>query len=181
MKASDVIASTRLKAVDVKPHGIVRLTIIGAGVAEFPADQADPNGRKKKMIELSFRGTDKTLLLNRINTETLIDLLGDETDVWAGHKIELYTEKASTPQGIKDAIRLRLAQAVPAPQAPRTPYEPAQGRHENPDSYMRSTAAMDPHEIVRGIGHRVNKAPDVAPDDDLEPIADSDLDDDIPF
>lgn len=59
---------------------------------------------------LYFSGKDKGLVLNRTNSNTLIDLLGTpETDEWAGCRILLYVTKVDFQGKRVPAIRIEAA------------------------------------------------------------------------
>lgn len=61
-----------------------------------------------------FQDEPKGLVLNRTNSQTLIDVLGPETDDWKGQSIEAYTTTVFFNGQSVPCIRLRKAgQAVP--------------------------------------------------------------------
>lgn len=100
---------------------------------------------------LYFRQGKKGLVLNRINGETIAEILGtDEMDEWIGQTVCLFPDKTSFQGKRVDCIRVKAATAAkPAPAAKqRRAPEPA--------------------------------AHDTSDDDDREPVLGGDDDDDIP-
>lgn len=84
-KVSDVYASAGLKAdidvPDLEDGGLV-VTIKGADFKEF-----DDGGK----IIVKFVETDKSLVLNKTNADTLTKMFGsDDTDDWLDRKVKLY-------------------------------------------------------------------------------------------
>lgn len=61
-------------------------------------------------IELSFNGTDKKLILNKTNAQTIADLLGDETNNWVGQQITLFPTQTDYNGRQVACIRVRLNQ-----------------------------------------------------------------------
>ncbi len=101
---------------------------------------------------LFFREGKKGLVLNRINAETIIELLdgNDEMDDWVGKRICLYPDKTSFQGKRVDCIRIKEAAPAKAAAAPAK-----QKRQPEPPPL------------------------DTSDDDDREPILDDDSD--IPF
>ena len=57
-------------------------------------------GGEKPQLILQFKQTDdKKFGLNNTNLGTIIDMLGDDYDDWAGQKITLYITKVKNPNG----------------------------------------------------------------------------------
>lgn len=96
----DVYASNSnsLKAEDLRGHEI-KVSIIGSEVKDFD------NGKK---IVLSFKGKDKTLVLNKTNARKIADANGWNTDDWVGKEVVLYPDKTEFNGKMVDCIRLRL-------------------------------------------------------------------------
>ena len=61
---------------------------------------------------LYFAGKEKGVVLNKTNADVLADAFGDETDEWAGSKVELYPAKTQFQGKLVDCIRVRTI--VPA-------------------------------------------------------------------
>ena len=75
---------------------------------------------------LYFHGQTKGLVLNKTNANMIAHTLGPETDAWMGKTLQLYVEPVSFQGRIVDAIRVRMAPEVAAPQAaPAVPSPPA--------------------------------------------------------
>ena len=75
---------------------------------------------------LTFAGKDRGLILNKTNGGILAAALGDETDLWRGHTIELYPDKVMFSGRMVDAIRVRIPrEAQPTPAQPAPPPAPA--------------------------------------------------------
>ena len=92
-----------LSAADLKGKA-VRLEI----KQEYPEELTDPSGKKKVKSILSFVGTEKELVLNETNWDSIAAITGEyDAENWPGKKIELYPTK--TPMGGKnvDCIRIR--------------------------------------------------------------------------
>jgi len=91
-----------LKAADLNKRE-VKVTINDIQLATIP-----DNGREKRMLELHFKGTEKTLLLNRTNSDTISYVLGPDTDAWMGKSIILYPTMVSFQGKQVEAIRIRM-------------------------------------------------------------------------
>ena len=115
--------SNRLKAADLGKQEI-RVQIAGIGLVEF--DEKD--GRKKRMLELSFLNIEKTLPLNKTNAEAIAYAYGGDTDAWVGKVIILYPTMVSFGDNMVEAIRIRpeLPQATGL-QPPPQIQQPTQG------------------------------------------------------
>jgi hypothetical protein len=61
-----------------------------------------------------FKETDKGLPLNKTNATSILALYGKETEAWIGRQVTLYVTPVSTPEGLKDGIRVR--DSVPNPE-----------------------------------------------------------------
>lgn len=66
-----------------------------------------------------FAETTKGLVLNKVNTRTIGQLLGDDTDDWLGHKITLFPTQVDFQGQTVDAIRVR--NRLPKPPKPAAP------------------------------------------------------------
>lgn len=122
MKVSDVFASKYLSANDLKGR-TYQLTIAGIQIEEL-----DGQGGKKTKPVLFFQGAQKGMVLNRTNAEAISVVLGDETNDWIGHKLELFSMRVQGPNGMTDGLRCRVilpqnghAPAAPAPVAAPLP------------------------------------------------------------
>ncbi len=71
-------------------------------------DVQNPDGGTEQKPVLSFEETDKGLILNRTNADSVAALHGPDVNNWAGQKILLYTEKGLYAYGKKwDVLRVR--------------------------------------------------------------------------
>jgi hypothetical protein len=104
MKMSSVLSS-HLKADEIGPNKRIPVTISHVQMGKVGDDD--------KPI-LYFEGKDKGLPLNKTNINALVELLGDESDLWGGRRVLLYTTKVDY-QG-KKVLGIRF-DALPAPAA----------------------------------------------------------------
>ncbi len=95
--------SRYLKAADLQGKE-VRLTIASVELAELPVRGTS---QKKTRGVVSFERTDKGLVLNRTNAETIAKMLGRETDAWAGQHITLYPTEDRFGPAMVPCIRVR--------------------------------------------------------------------------
>ena len=99
MKMSDAFPSKFLKASDLGNNQVV-VEIWKVKMEEIGQD------RESKPV-IYFRGKDKGLVLNKVNTETIAGLVGSwESDEWPGHKIKLGTAKVEFQGKRTDGIRV---------------------------------------------------------------------------
>lgn len=97
VKIGNAFPSDYLKAADLNGKA-VRLVIETVTVEKIGEDQ--------KPV-LHFAGKDKTLVLNKTNTNRIVEAVGsDETDDWAGWSIVLYPCKVDYQGKRVDAIRV---------------------------------------------------------------------------
>jgi hypothetical protein len=81
------------------------------------------DGKEQKKIVCYFSKRFKPLPLNLTNYDTIANFLGDESDNWAGSKIELYPTTVAMNGKSFEAVRVRKpaapkAKAKPEPEAP---------------------------------------------------------------
>ena len=62
-------------------------------------------------LVLFVAGHAKGLPLNVVNTNTLCDRLGDNTDDWIGATVELFADRCSFRGKMVDCVRIRFPQA----------------------------------------------------------------------
>lgn len=81
-------------------------------------DQENVGGADKEEVKpvLYFEETEKGLVLNRTNSNTIASLYGPETDDWAGKKITLFSTEVDF-QG-KQTLAIRVRMKKPAAAAP---------------------------------------------------------------
>ena len=98
MDMSEVFSSETISASDLKGRPVT-LTIAGVAVVEFD------DGRKPK---IEFRETDKTMIVNKTNTNTIIDIHGADSDGWIGKKITLIPTQTDFQGKQVPCIRVQL-------------------------------------------------------------------------
>lgn len=108
MRLNDAFPSNYLKADDLEEADVI-VTITGCEIEELGKE-------KERKPVLTFRGTDKKMVLNKTNWQTIAKVLGtDETDEWIGKRITLFTAQVESFGETVLAIRVRLK--APAQQA----------------------------------------------------------------
>lgn len=112
MNINSLYGGNYLKAADLEGRSRT-VTIASEEVREFD------DGSKK--LVLSFRNTDKTLVLNSTNAKMLAAFYGTDSAAWIGKVCELRPEKVSFAGNIVDAIRVYVPQGQQPPAAPATP------------------------------------------------------------
>ena len=116
--ASEVYASDSnwLKAADLQKREH-KVRIKDVALAELPADE---KGKTHKKLELHFVGRDKTLLLNKTNSEAISYLHGPNTDDWIGKDVIIFPTMVDFGGRSVEAIRLRpvMASATRPPEPP---------------------------------------------------------------
>lgn len=101
MKVKDIYPSRFLKADDVEPPLI--LTIRSHTFEDIGVE-------KERKFILYFSETDKVLVVNKTNLNSIEMILGtDETDQWIGKTIELFKDHVQMGAEIVAAIRVRRA------------------------------------------------------------------------
>ncbi len=100
----DVFGGKALKAEQLKGKKPAILTIASVEIVEFKND----DGVKKKKPVISFNGTDKTLVCNLTNANTIAELSDSrDTDNWTGTKIKLVVERVQFGPKLVDSIRVK--------------------------------------------------------------------------
>jgi len=107
MKLDELYPSRWLKASDVdKP---ILATIQKVAVEEVGDDEQKP--------VITFIGNIKPMVLNRTNSATIAALYGDDTDLWIGKPVVLFSTKVQFQSKLVDAIRVREPRPVATPAA----------------------------------------------------------------
>jgi len=93
----------------------------------------------KPVLYFSYQGkqAEKGWVLNKTNADTISMDLGDETDHWIGHTVELFSMRVQGPNGMTDGIRCRVIH--PADTRPNPAFPAA-----SPSAVQRPTSAADP-------------------------------------
>lgn len=97
MKSHEAFPSNYLKAADLNgKRPIVTITHVTS---------EDLGGDTKRAVH--FKGTDKILILNRTNWNTIAEVTGqDDDENWTGHQVVLYATKVDFQGKRTDAIRV---------------------------------------------------------------------------
>lgn len=119
MRISEAFPSKYMKATDLAGREW-NLSMSHVSMEEIGGDQ--------KPV-LYFAGAEKGLVLNKINTEMIITMYGDETDTWQGQPLSIKPDKTQFNARIVDCIRVvwkaRQQNGTGAPRHPAAPL-PAQ-------------------------------------------------------
>lgn len=132
MRIGQAFPTKYLKADDLTRP--VKVQIAAVHIENVGTEQKAEN---KPVMYFLYQGrqAEKGMILNRTNADTIAMDLGDETDAWIGHTVELFKMRVQGPNGIVDGIRLRVVHpatnpvsafapaAVPPPQ-PNGPFGP---------------------------------------------------------
>lgn len=108
MKLSEAFPSNFLKADDLngKP---VTLTI-----AAVEMETLGQGKDKESKLIVQFKGTEKKLVCNKTNANTIGKLYGDDTDDWIGQRITIKPMEVEFQGEMKLAIRVSLTKPAPA-------------------------------------------------------------------
>ena len=135
--------SKYLNAVDLEGQGDVNIAI--RSLAEESVQGSDGTTDNKPVLR--FEGTEKGLILNRTNAETIARLYGNDIENWTGKRIVLYVEHGVQAFGkVWDVVRVRgsvpneSAGTAASPSSSSTP-QPA---HASPDDSPELTEGALP-------------------------------------
>lgn len=109
MKVSEAFPSSFLKAEDLNGKSVT-LAIAGADM-----ETLGQGAKKDTRLVLSFRGTDKKLVVNKTNANTIAKLYGDDTDGWIGQRITIMPREVEFQGNMVWAIRVSLQKPGVAP------------------------------------------------------------------
>lgn len=123
MLIDDLFPSRFLKAADIL-HREVPCIIAAVAVEEMG------DGARKPC--LAFKGKQKLVVLNRLNSETLAGAYGRDTAGWVGKPVVLVTEKVLFQGRPVDAIRLRIPTAPQARRAAAVAPQPPPPAEDGP-------------------------------------------------
>jgi hypothetical protein len=98
MRVSQAFPSKYVKAADLQDRAHL-LTIRAVTMEDVGGDDAKP--------VVYFQGTDKGVVLNRTNAETIAVCYTDETDNWVGKQIEVYPDTTHFQGKLVACIRVR--------------------------------------------------------------------------
>ena len=104
---NDIYSGASLGHADLKgqPH---KLTITGVSTKKFSED----DGYEREKIVLSFKETQKTLILNKINATTIAAKYDGDFDRWVGGEITVKPAKAEMKGKLVDCIRVEPEEFV---------------------------------------------------------------------
>lgn len=114
MKINEAFPSAFLKAEDVGEDGTaftitgVKLDTIGQGA----------DAEQKPIV--SFRETDKKLVLNKTNAGVIAEQHGDDTDEWLGKKVTLVAREVEFQGKVTWGIRIKQSLAAKKPLGGKT-------------------------------------------------------------
>jgi hypothetical protein len=121
MKRSEVFKSRYLVAADLGGNPVV-LEITSAPYETFKAKDGG-DGQSKTVLH--FRGTAKTLPLNKTNWDAVADATGeDDTVKWPGHHIEAFPTTTEMGGKVVDCIRIRQPLELPLTPGTQQPSQP---------------------------------------------------------
>lgn len=146
MKIGAAFPSTYLKAADLQGQKF-QVQIAAMKVENVGRDDKPEH---KPVLFFSYQGkqAEKGLVLNKTNADSISMDLGDETDNWIGHTLELFTMRVPFNGQMVDSIRCRVIHPTQAVQ-PAAPIP-----FGNPPPAPRAAPVADPF----------NQAPVATPD-----------------
>lgn len=117
MKMNEIFLSESLKAADLQGKDVPLI------IESYEAVDFD-DGKK---IVLRFKGTERTLVCNKTNANTICDMYGDDLDDWIGQKIILFPTQTDFQGKQVPCIRVRIGTGpiTPAPKPATQEYEAA--------------------------------------------------------
>jgi hypothetical protein len=104
MKLNEIFHGDALKCADLNGKEVT-LKIQSYEVKDFD------DGKK---LELHFESTERTLICNKTNANTVSEFLGDNIDMWCGSEIVLFPAKTDFQGRQVDCIRVKAPVKAPA-------------------------------------------------------------------
>lgn len=101
MNIMKAFPSKYLKSADL--NGETVLTMTNVAMEELEGQ----HGTEEKPV-VSFAETEQSLVLNKTNAVTIMELYGPETRTWDGKQIVLYPTRVQFGPKMVDAIRIKL-------------------------------------------------------------------------
>ena len=105
MNVDDIFPSKYLKASDLNGQDL-QVVIQSTDIVKF--DDGDK-------IEIALEGQSKMLVCNKTNAKAIATAYGSETSAWHGCNVILFPMMVDTPNGPKEAIRVRIPATVQQP------------------------------------------------------------------
>jgi hypothetical protein len=103
-KRKDVFPSKFLKADDLAGKPLV------VEIERAPTETLGSGNDAEKKTVLYSRNGPKPFPLNATNWDSVSAVAGDDTDDWAGHRVELYPTTTELKGKVVDCIRIRAPQ-----------------------------------------------------------------------
>ena len=101
MRIWDCFPSKYVSAGDLKGQD-VNVTIVNCQMEEV----SNESKTERKPV-LYFAGMEKGMVLNVVNTQTIVNMYGEETETWKGCPITLYPTETTFGKEVKPCIRIR--------------------------------------------------------------------------
>jgi hypothetical protein len=121
MNINEAFPNRYLKAADLNGRDVI-VTIKSTSLEEIGFD-------KERKLVLAFAGTEKSMVLNKTNANTIARIFGEETDDWAGKRITLCARDVEYQGMMMSALRVLpqkpAAALKAAPPPPAVPVAPA--------------------------------------------------------
>ncbi len=105
MLIEDIFPSKYLKASDLNGQDLP-VVIQSADIVQFD------DGNK---IEVTLAGQSKTFVCNKTNAKAIATAYSSDTNAWHGCNVILFPMMVDTPNGPKEAIRVRIPATVQQP------------------------------------------------------------------
>jgi hypothetical protein len=159
MLVSDQFSSSYMNSEYVDNNrGAMLLTIHQVRLASF-----DSNGQIEKKLCVTFDECDAELACNAVNRKSLVENLGDDTDLWIGQQVVVFTEPGSFRGRPCRCVRVRLP------------------RSQSPTARTNGhSVGVQPSRGVR-VAASFPAAGSAQPERRISPVDLSDANDDIPF
>lgn len=84
------------------------------------------NGGKKVKPVLTFKETEKLVVLNVTNAESIASMYGNKADAWLGRQVTFFPTQVPVGRKMEDCIRVREKIPGGAPPPPDEPAKPAE-------------------------------------------------------
>ncbi len=103
-KRNEIFPSKYLKASDLAGKPLV------VEIERAPTETLGSGADAEKKTVLYFRNGVKPMPLNMTNWDAVAVIAGDDTDDWAGHRVELYPTTTELKGKVVDCIRICVPQ-----------------------------------------------------------------------
>ena len=137
--------SDYLKAEDIPKGKQVQLNIAGLEECQFT------DGNK---LALSFRGTEKKLVLNKTNATSIASSLGDNAEAWVGNNICVYSTMVDFGGKMVPAIRVDMPRETVnfnQPQQAQQQAQPERMQQERVETVQRGSIQQVQQENTQGF------------------------------